>query len=735
MKVIRQSNFKPLHLLSLEPAGLATALALLLLGASAPQLAAQSDYFDADGTLPGYPGPNAAPGWTAYSLPDIPDYGFGPEDSEAIYSFPTNPAGPGNYAYRIQAPPVLYDYSYGAVRAGSFRTDVPYGNASSASQGRFTVQADLVNWNNNWDGEVIGLAWYVHDIDNVNTLKGYVVGWGPGIATFGILMINLEAALSSGSIDSAYKFVGNTAEGSTLLDPNRKWRMAASSIDGTNFLATLYDLAQPTAPWVSAIGRDDTFSLTPGYCGIFEANTDTPPGLYDPTGNNTTDGADSTWDNYSASWPNPDAYPGASLPATVTELLPRPAGSATDYYPQGRVNILNRDSNVKLETIGIYMDGVRLPGSALMISNYVLAFSGTDYSNYPGAMVFWTITNLFPWGSWHTNKVVFQDDYNTTPSSWHTNVWSWTSAVLTRFATNGSLSLRGFDARLVQSYSTSADPAVYTNYANINCTNHTPPYTVWQAIGDGVASAQAVLNYQYAVSYAATNIAQLVNFDRSTTDSQMFNGNATTNYPGLCLDISDTYANSFAVEVLAYLQLPAGTNTFYVDSDDAVGVYTGHTLNNDSTVLLLNNGVTHQSFNWYVPQDGLYPVHILHEEGWGGAYLGLCTLDLTAHTTNVVNSAASPVKAFYPLVVESATAPGGPYAVDAAANAQNALQTADSPCAGGSGAIHNYTVTGGTLTVPISSSPKYYRLYGPRSTKFLSMTQVGSNLVITYQAN
>ena len=47
----------------------------------------------------------------------------------------------------------------------------------------------------------------------------------------------------------------------------------------------------------------------------------------------------------------------------------------------------------------------------------------------------------------------------------------------------------------------------------------------------------------------------------------------------------------------------------------------------------------------------------------------------------------------------------------------------------------NLAVTGGTLTVPIPTSPKFYRLDGPRKTKFTSITKSGSNLVIHYQAN
>ena len=50
------------------------------------------------------------------------------------------------------------------------------------------------------------------------------------------------------------------------------------------------------------------------------------------------------------------------------------------------------------------------------------------------------------YGSLHTNVIVFSDD-----TDFYTNTWSWTATFPTLFATNGSLSLRGFDARMVQS--------------------------------------------------------------------------------------------------------------------------------------------------------------------------------------------------------------------------------------------------------------------------------------------
>jgi hypothetical protein len=254
-------------------------------------------------------------------------------------------------------------------------------------------------------------------------------------------------------------------------------------------------------------------------------------------------------------------------------------------------------------------------------------------------------------------------------------------------------------------------------------------------LNDSVASARALLANppQYPVDLAATNIVQYVAWDLYAT-----NYGAVTNFPGLCIPPANV--NSFAIETFAYLQLTAGHHQFYVDSDDAVGVYSGTNLTDTSMVLLETNFVSHTAFDFIVEADGLYPFHIIYQEGqayyrdgqYQWAYLVLHSVNLSTGTTNLVNAAGG-VPAFYPLVFKSSTSAKGPYTVDAAANAGNVLTTASGLCGGGTEPIVNQSLTGGTLTVPISGSTKFYRLDGPRVSKIKSITKSGSNLVITYQ--
>jgi hypothetical protein len=65
------------------------------------------------------------------------------------------------------------------------------------------------------------------------------------------------------------------------------------------------------------------------------------------------------------------------------------------------------------------------------------------------------------------------------------------------------------------------------------------------------------------------------------------------------------------------------------------------------------------------------------------------------------------------------------------ANANISLRTSNVLC-DGSGDPLNQVVTGGTLTVPVGSAAKFYRLAAPRSSRITSVNKTGSNLVINY---
>jgi len=121
----------------------------------------------------------------------------------------------------------------------------------------------------------------------------------------------------------------------------------------------------------------------------------------------------------------------------------------------------------------------------------------------------------------------------------------------------------------------------------------------------------------------------------------------------------------------------------------------------------------------------------MYEQGQGSAFLVMHSVNLSDNSETLLNAPGG-VNAFYPLVCRSSTSVAGPYTADAAANAGNVLTTASTLC-DGAGAALNLTVTGGTLTVPISGPAKFYLLDSPRPTKITGFTKAGSSLVITYE--
>ena len=728
---------KPHRSRLLVNAGLGSVLAVLLLGATAPRLNAQS-------APQSYNFNNQSDaGWTHFDYGDPPsEFFYYPPNT---YSFPTNTAGPaGNYAYRIQLPSYTNDLlSHFLPLGGSFLTGKTYGNSGDSTGGRFSVGSDLITWNTTSDEMEVGIAWSA-SIPNWQTPSAYFGGWGPGEKTLGMgVVINGV---------SQFGLIGLVTPGTTILQTNHQYRLVASTYDGATWMTTIYDAAQPNSPWQSAISTDTSLATAlgnggGGTVGLMAAvlhpmllPTDYP-----------TQPADATWDNFSVGaipFVDPGGSTPAYMPATVTDLSPTPAGMATDYYPTISIGFLNRDTGVNTTAhpstwIKLYLDGVQIPNNQLTIDpNYVYKLHNNDapggYSgpqapyptNFGGATVGYTLTSI-PAQGWHTNIVIFEDDQTIGGQPvLHTNIWSWQAAApsLSLYASNslpiGSLGVRGFKGRTV------VTPGPFDN---------------------NLPNAFMVLDYPAtnagAVTLAATNLTQLVAWDIGNAG---WHWGAVTNYPGLCYPT--IYPNYFACQVQAYLRLTNGPHRFHVDSDDGVAIYSGTDVNDTSALLLeaANNGgsVTHQDFDFYVPADGLYPFNIIHEEGNGDAYLCLYEVNLATPNgaTNLVNASASTVAAFYPAgawkcLASSAVKPQANYSPVAFAVTANSTAITTSNAAGdgsGSCAVLNQTVTSlsgtNTLTVIPGSSPKFYRMSGgPGSNQILSCTKSGANLAITYR--
>ena len=655
---MKKSASKLLSSLTLARAGLAPAMIIIVLGATAPWLAAQSDDFNSAPPLNAY--------WQMYALPA---YGT------PTYSYPADDTG--GKAFRIFAPPTGTDaYGMGNARAGAFRGDVQY-------TGRFSMGADLLAWNAAWKQEA-GFLFYLHN-PGPGTSDGYTATYSSGYRQLYISSVAGEVST----------IVAELGVGAITLDPTHRYRLVVSSHNGYYFVFQLFDKAEPNNPWASAIGEDYTYNGIAGYSSLF---------TFEQTYPSTTEGADATFDNYVAAVPAANA-----MPLTVTDLFPPPAGKATVFYPTVTVGIMNRDTSVTYDStsIALCMDGVWLPQDSLG-TDWQIDWSGVHKpqnagtKDFNGATITYPITNLLAWGSKHTNIIAFKDDANT----WRTNTWTWTTAYPHLFASNslpiGSLSVRGFDTRMVQSYNGG------TNLAN----------SLARAL------QQLAIPPQISIDQKATSIVQVLDWNKVS--------DPPNNVAGLCAGNS----NNIAVQSLAYLELTAGLHRFHINSDDRAGLYSGANLADTNALVLWENpgDTANTTFDFVVEADGLYPVRCIWEETAGGAVLHLYSVDLNDLSEVLINDPSDPagvVKAWYPIACKSSSSVTGPYTL--AATAVNTVNTADIVGSGCGPTVVGSMVTGGTFTVPISGTARFYYLDGPRKTKITKISKGASDVVITYQ--
>jgi hypothetical protein len=533
----------------------------------------------------------------------------------------------------------------------------------------------MLAWNSVWHQET-GLLFYFSDI-GLGTSDGYSATYSSAYQNLYISAITDELEVTIGQLNGV------------VLDQTHRYRLVASSHDGITFLFQLFDKMDLDNPWISAVCQDPFLAYSSGYCGllIFEQNY---PSL--------TEGAEATFDNYLALVPA-----AGTMPATVTDLIPPPGAKATAVYPTITVVILDRDTSVDSSSIRLSLDGVWIPTESLSIDQQVHKTDNpaSGIREFSGATATHTLTALLPWGSQHTNSVVFADNTGV----WHTNTWVWTAAYPFLSANNslppGSLTVRGFDVRMAQSAN---------NGVNLDNTLER-------------ARQQLAIPPLIPVDSTVTSFVELLSWDKTGTP---------TNVPGLC---PGTY-NNIAVESLAYLELTAGIHRFRIDTDDRAGLYSGANVRDTNAPVLWENpgNTANSTFDFVVEANGLYPVRCLWEETGGGAHLYLRSVNLSDLSEVPINDPSDPdgvVKAWYPLVCRSAVSVAGPYAVDSTAvNVLNLADIMSNDCA--PDAV-GQVATGGTFTIPVSGITRFYCLDGPRSTRITSFFKTGSNLVITYQ--
>ncbi len=311
--------------------------------------------------------------------------------------------------------------------------------------------------------------------------------------------------------------------------------------------------------------------------------------------------------NYLLFVPVPDA---GVQRATVTDVSPAQGATVETVAPIVSVTIQNRDTLVQTNTILLLVNSAGV--------------SPTITTNANGALVTYAITPLPPAGSTNTARVVFSDSDGVV----QTNEWSF-----------------------VITYK-SLDPANRRPGAGVN--PGLSVRVVQAPLGSGLANSLQRAEDQLAPNstipqYYETNVVDpVVNYSQNGPGSAEGYFPDDALIPGL-----DPLANGtddIAMEVLAYLDLPAGLFRFGVRSDDGYKIVSGTALNDLNTTPLgfHNGGPADETFDFVVSQAGLYPFRMVWYERGGSAFVEWFSVDRTTGARTLVNDPNSPtaIKAF-----------------------------------------------------------------------------------------
>jgi hypothetical protein len=230
------------------------------------------------------------------------------------------------------------------------------------------------------------------------------------------------------------------------------------------------------------------------------------------------------------------------------------------------------------------------------------------------------------------------------------------------------------------------------------------------------AEDQLAANSTIPKAYDITTTGDIINYNQNDGGADGYFANDTL-IPGL--DSPDAQGtDDIAMEVTAYLDLPAGHVIFGVRCDDGFKLSAGAGLHDQTTVLDFHNGgPADQTVDVLVPSAGFYPVRLLWYERGGGAFVEFFTVDPTSSDKTLVNdpNTATAVKAYRDLgvspsvTVQSSAAVEGPYANDATAVIDSGAHT---------------------ITIPLGSTNRFFRLTG--TVRLASPRISGVNLVFDY---
>jgi len=360
----------------------------------------------------------------------------------------------------------------------------------------------------------------------------------------------------------------------------------------------------------------------------------------------------------------------------VTSLLPANGTITSTTEPRIEAMVQNRDTRLVPETV------------VLLVNGFAVAPTVSPTGN--GARVDYVFPTLPTRDTFQSARLIFEDSDGVA----QTNDWTFafTYAELdpaTRLGGPGPE--RGLRVRVTQS----------------------------EEAGDNSlerAEAQLAANSTIAKVYDITVVAPVINYSQNGLDGGTdghFDGDEAI--PGQADGIG---TDNYAMEVTAFLDLPAGVTRFGVQCDDGYKLASGLNLGAASPPLAFHNGgPADETFDVVVSVAGVYGFRLIWYERGGGAHGEWFTVDRTSGARTLINAeggVASYTIAVVPIGVQAlgSAALGGPYlpVVGAVVDAQAK-----------------------TVTVPGTAALQFFRLSSEGPVAITGAEWIGGNLVIRYQ--
>jgi len=427
------------------------------------------------------------------------------------------------------------------------------------SRGLFTV--DLLDWTELPD-VAFGFLFRANDI-GPGTTRGYIMNYLP---TDDVLQFNTVENEAAGT---------TLADATILLDPlthNYRWEL---STWGPNLVGRVFQLPDTQNPIASVWVIDHTTSS--GVTGLFN---------YDQQGTAPagTTVASTTFDNFSAVIP-----PISSLAALTVELSPTPGSGVHEALPVFKVAVLDRETSVRADSFELKVDGLIVPPGSFEVTPSVAMPSNAN--PFPGATLRYAPSSRLSAGV-HTALVVFASH----TGGKQTNEWWFTSDYFTTPA--GSGGTRGFQVHLTQA-----------NQQEVG-------------LGDSLQRAlrQLAPNSPIAALYSTKLIANTINYSQKALDDPPGTDGAFDGDESIPGQMPGGSTDNYALEATCWLDLPLGTTTFGVISDNGFQV-TSSALRLNPILGRLNGGNANVQFSAYAEVAGLYPFTLVWYENNGGAHL------------------------------------------------------------------------------------------------------------------